>query len=194
MVTIVLQVLGGTAFFAATVALSVWLRQHPGKEEAERASRVSHALFWLGLVLPQSVGIFYPALGHYDELLGLPSFPGRPVALVAGALAILAGLYLSFVSQAALRRLGEGTNAFRLTQRLVAGDIYSRTRNPMSLGYYLLCLGIGLALGSTYITLGTLLALVPIHALNLKIFEEVEYYRRRVPFLLPRLGSSEGEP
>jgi protein-S-isoprenylcysteine O-methyltransferase Ste14 len=99
----------------------------------------------------------------------------------------------------ALRRFGEGTNAFWLTQRLVAANIYARSRNPMSLGYYLLCVGIGLIAGSTYVTIGSLLGIVPVHIFNLRYFEEYELalrlgpsyleYKRSVPFLIPRPGS-----
>ncbi len=65
----------------------------------------------------------------------------------------------------------------------------------MSLGLYLECVGIGLALGSTYLTLASLLAVMPAHIFYLKHFEELELelrfgqpyvqYRERVPFLIP---------
>ena len=44
------------------------------------------------------------------------------------------------VTNKLLRSLGSGTNAFILTKRVVNDDIYKRTRNPMSLGFYLLAL------------------------------------------------------
>ena len=88
----------------------------------------------------------------------------------------------------------------KVSKRVVTGDIYARTRNPMSLGYYLLCAGLGLIAGSTYVTLGSLLGVVPVHLFNLLYFEEYELalrlgqpyleYRERVPFLFPRLGWS----
>ncbi len=203
MVIIILQVLGTTAFAVGTLALGLYLRRHRTKEAAERASRVSHGLYWVGLVLPGTIGIFYPRLTHFDEIVGLPSLPARPVALGIGIAVLLIGLALNLGSQMALRRLGEGTNAFWLTQRLVAGNLYARTRNPMSLGYYLQCVGLGLIAGSTYITLGSLLGIVPVHIFNLLYFEELELslrlgptyleYRRRVPFLLPRLGKLQAQ-
>jgi protein-S-isoprenylcysteine O-methyltransferase Ste14 len=67
----------------------------------------------------------------------------------------------------------------------------------MSLGFYLTCLGISLAAGSTYCTLGTLLVLVPAHLFYLKYFEECELelrfgetyraYKRNVPFMIPKI-------
>jgi len=82
-----------------------------------------------------------------------------------------------------------------LTKRIVAEDIYKRTRNPMSLGYYLFSLAIGFVSGSTLITLGVLLGVIPAHIFFLKYFEELELelrfgesyleYKKNVPFLFP---------
>ena len=164
-----------------------------------RTSRISHGLYWLGLVLPGFAGIVYPGLAQFDEILGLPSLPARPLTQGLGIAAILAGLILTVSAQVSLRRLGQGTNAFWLTQRLVAGYIYARTRNPMSLGSSLLCVGLGLIAGSTYVTLGSLLGIVHVHLFNLLYFEEYELalrlgpsyleYKRAVPFLIPGLRS-----
>ena len=199
MAIIVLQVLGSTSFLIGTIVLGAYLRQHPTRQAAEKTSRISHGLYWLGLVLPGTIGIFYPGLANFDQILGLPSLPARPVTLGLGIMVILVGIVLTFSSQMALRRLGQGTNAFLLTQRLVAGNIYARSRNPMSLGYYLLCVGMGLTTGSTYVTFGSLLGIVPLHVFNLLYFEEYELalrlgpsyleYKQSVPFLIPRLGS-----
>ena len=70
----------------------------------------------------------------------------------------------------------------------------------MSLGYYLISLGVSLLAGSTYLACITLLPLIPAHAYNLKYFEEAELelryggiyseYKRRVPFLIPGMRSN----
>jgi protein-S-isoprenylcysteine O-methyltransferase Ste14 len=203
MVIIILQAVGGLAFVLATLVLGAYLRRHPTKEQAERTSRISHGFFWLALALPGIVSVFYPGLTHFDEILGLPSLPARPLTLALGAVAVLAGVYLMFAAIGSLRRLGRGTNAFVLTKKVVTGSVYARTRNPMSLGYYLLCLGLGLLAGSTYVTLATLLGVVPAHLFNLVYFEEYELalrlgpsyvaYKERVPLLFPRLGPLEPE-
>ena len=83
-----------------------------------------------------------------------------------------------------------------VAKRIVDEDIYQRTRNPMSLGYYLLAMAIGLLVGSTAITLAVLLGVIPAHVFFLKYFEEFELglrfgdayeaYKRRTPFLIPR--------
>jgi len=197
--TIVLQALGWLTSTTGTITLGTWLRRNPSKRNAERTSRIVHFLWWMGIVLPEVFGVFYPGLTRFDRELGLNPLPRHPVVLTVGTLGLLIGAYLFVVSNVALRLLGQGANAFRLTKRLVVGNIYKRTRNPMSLGYYLASVGIGLLAGSTYITLGALLVMIPSHVFYLKYFEEYELelrmaqsyveYKRRVPFLLPRLVS-----
>ena len=200
MATVALQALGMTAFVMGTLVLGKWLRRNPTKEGAERSSRVLHLMYWLGFGLPGLIGVFRPGLGRFDEVLGIPSLPARRIARVLGVVLFLIGTYFGIVSNQALRRLGSGALAFQLTNQVVHDDIYQRTRNPMSLGFYLQCLGSGLAAGSTYLTLGSLLAVIPAHIFYLKHFEELELelrfghpyvqYRERVPFLIP--GASPG--
>jgi len=201
MVIVILQVVGGLAFVAATVVLGAYLRRHPTKEDAEKASRVSHGFYWLALALPSIVAVFYPGLTRFDEILGIPSLRLRSVTAALGVVAVLAGVYLMFAAIGSLRRLGEGTNAFVLTKKVVTSNVYARSRNPMSLGYYLLCLGLGLLAGSTYVLIATLFGIVPMHMFNLIYFEEYELalrlgpsyllYKERVPLLFPKLGPLE---
>lgn len=198
MFTIILQALGFLSFTAGTMALGAWLRRSPSKRAAEGASRILHLLFWMGIPVPCGFAVFYPGLTRLDGELGLSPLPRSSVVVAAGTLGLLVGAYLFLASNVALRRFGEGSNAFRLTKRLVVGDIYERMRNPMSLGYYVGSVGIGLLARSTYITLGTFLAAIPAHVFYLKYFEEHELelrmgqpyvaYRQRVPFLFPRLS------
>ncbi len=197
MVTIVLQVLGWAAFVLGVLGLGLWLRRHPTKEAAERSSRIAHALFFAGLVTPVTIGIFYPGFTHFDALLGLTPLPLRGVTIVIGLALLLPGAYLSVVSNRVIRMLGQGANAFVLTRHLMQGDIYQRTRNPMSLGYYMVYAGIALLAGSTYLTLLVVLGLIPAHIFFLRYCEELELllrfgpgyltYRSSVPFLFPRL-------
>jgi protein-S-isoprenylcysteine O-methyltransferase Ste14 len=196
MAVIMLQILGWGAFVGGTLLIGSWLRQHRDKATAERTSRVMQGLFFAGLVIPAGLGLLYPGYPNYDALLGVPPLPLRAVTLAAGGILLVAGLYLVAVSLSALRRLGHGANAFRLTTGLVAGDIYQRTRNPMSLGYYMCCISAGLLAGSTTITVFALIAVIPAHLLYLIYFEELEVglrlgpayleYKQNVPFMIPR--------
>ena len=132
------------AFLAGTITLGASLRSDPGKRNAERTSRVLHLLFWAGVVPPAALGIFYPGLTGFDQALGLSPLPQHPLVPAIGALGLLVGVYLFVVSNIALGLSGDGASAFWLTKRLVVGSIYSRTRNPMSLGFYLGAVGLGL--------------------------------------------------
>jgi protein-S-isoprenylcysteine O-methyltransferase Ste14 len=193
-------ILIGLLFFAMGVGvLGAWLRRHPSKDNAEKSSRVMHFLFFAGLGTPLLLGVFYPGLTHFDELLGLTPLPWRTFFLILGVILAIPGLYFLAITNKLLRALGSGANAFRLTKRIVAEDVYKRTRNPMSLGFYLWTLAVGLASGSTFITLTVLLGFIPAHMFFLKYFEELELelrfgesyleYKKSVPFLIPSFTS-----
>jgi protein-S-isoprenylcysteine O-methyltransferase Ste14 len=154
-----------------------------------------HFLFFAGLTAPILVILFLPGLAHLDELLGFTPLPWNFLFLASGILLAVPGLYLMAVTNLVLRASGSGANAFRLTKRIVAGDIYKRTRNPMSLGFYLLALALAFIAGSTSSTLFALLGLIPAHLFFLRYFEEFELalrfgesylkYKRSTPFLIP---------
>lgn len=167
------------------------------KETAERASRYSHFMYWGLLVFPGLIGFFNPGLTHYDAILGVPSLPLRFLGEIIGALLVLMGGFLLIITNRSLARVGNGAAAFILTKRVVIERAYKYTRNPMSLGYYVACLGVGFLAGSTSLVVGTLLVVIPAHIFNLKYFEELELelrygqpyqeYKIGVPFLLPNL-------
>lgn len=197
--------LGGAIVFAlGTVLLGVALRRRQEKAFAQRTSRISHLLYWLCLVMPGLLGILVPGLTHFDRLIGIPPLPYRGVSIAVGLVLFVPGLYLSGASNAALNKLGHGAAAFKLTKSVVQSAVYERTRNPMSLGYYLAIAGISLLAGSTYLTCVALLLVVPAHAFNLKYFEELELelrygqsyleYKQRVPFLIPTFGPTPKSP
>lgn len=195
MFTIYLGIICMIVFASSAWILGAWLRKNPSKENAERSSRVMHFLFFTVIGAPFYVGLFFPGLMHFDEVAGIPSLPWKPFFLALGILLAIPGLYYLGITNKLLRRLGSGANAFRLTKKVVAEDVYERTRNPMSLGYYFFALSLALMLGSTTITLGVLLGLIPAHLFFLKYFEEFELelrfgksyleYKKNVPFLIP---------
>jgi protein-S-isoprenylcysteine O-methyltransferase Ste14 len=115
------------------------------------------------MVAPPLIGIFSPGLTHFDELMGVDLLPWRTAFLVLGISLAIPGLYFLGITNKLLRALGSGANAFRLTKQIVAEDIYKRTRNPMSLGFYLFTLALGFVSGATFITLVLLLGLIPAH-------------------------------
>jgi len=197
MVVLYLGLLGLVAFIMRVWILGLWLRKHPSKVNAENSSRIMHFLFFAGLGTPFLISVFYPGLTHLDELVGLEPLPLKPLFLIAGIILAIPGLYFLGISNKLLRSLGSGANAFRLTKQIVEKDIYKYIRNPMSLGYYLFSLSVGLMSGSTLFTLSVLLGLIPAHVFFLKFFEELELelrfgesykeYKQKVPFLIPKL-------
>lgn len=138
-----------------------------------------------------------------DRALGWGRFPRSAALAVAAAVLLAAGLALIGLSSRDLRVLGEGTpSPADPPKRLVEGGAYALCRHPMFLGYDLAALGVVLLTGSP----GTLLAVYPVflccEVLFLKRKEEVSLerrfgeqyraYRRRVPFLAPRLRTRRG--
>lgn len=198
MFTHYLILIGLLIFVAGIGVLGGWLRRHRSKDNAEKSSRVMHFLFFAGMGVPLLIGVFSPGLTHFDELAGLKSLPWRTFFLVLGIILAIPGLYFLVITNKLLRALGSGANAFRLTKRIVAEDVYKFTRNPMSLGFYLWTLALGLCSGSTFITLVVLLGWIPAHIFFLKYFEELELelrfgesyleYKKSVSFLIPKFA------
>ena len=197
MFVLYLGLIGLIFFTLGAWVLGMWLRKHPSRKNAERSSRIVHFLFFVCLVTPGLMIIFYPGLTQLDGLVGLAPLPLQPFFRVVGFILALPGLYLMGVSSKLLRSIGNGLNAFRLTKNIVQSKIYSYTRNPMSLGYYFWMLGLGFVAGSRFAMIVTLLGFIPAHIFFLKYFEELELelrfgepykeYKGKVPFLIPRL-------
>jgi len=202
MIVLYVGLVGLVAFVAGVGFLGSWLRRHPSKENAEKSSRIVHFLFFAGLGPPFLIAIFYPGLNHLDELVGFSPLPLPLFFLIAGIILLIPGFYLMGISNILLRALGNGTNAFRLTGTVVEKNAYQYTRNPMSLGYYCIGLGLGFISGSTLLTLYVILGIIPAHLFALKYFEELELelrfgesytrYKQKVPFLFPKLTRNTG--
>lgn len=198
MITIYLQVLGCGVFALCTFILGAWLKGHPSKKAAEVTTRIMHFFLIFAVIIPMFAGFTGPGLNYYDELLGMPSLPFPTISLVAGGVMMLIGFGFFAISIVVLLDRGQGLPAFELSKKLAEKYLYERTRNPMSLGFYLMCIGMGLLAGSTFFTLWSLLAFIPVHVFFLKYFEERELeirfgqsyvaYKQRVPFLIPRFG------
>ena len=178
-----------------------WLRRQLNREPtvrmAERTSRISHVMFHLGLFWPFFVTAWLACV-RLEEPLGLPPLPRPQMAFAVGAVLFSTGVSLALLCFKELGLRGRGAPSFLLAKEIVTNGLYQLSRNPLALGWYLFCLGASLLAGSTYLTLETLLLLVPAHLFYLKHFEEFELeirfgdayrqYRKFVPFLLPRFG------
>ena len=197
MIVLYFGLVGLLAFAFGVRILGLWLRKNQSKVNAEKSSCIMHFLFFAGLVLPPILSFFYPGITRLDVLVGFHPLSPKPLFLVVGIILLAPSLYFLIVSNRLLRALGRGANAFRLTKKIVENDVYQITRNPMSLGFYLFALALGLISGSTLFTLAVLFGLVPVHIFFLKYFEELELelrfgdshkeYKQKTPFLVPTL-------
>lgn len=193
---VIAQLVGAVAFSVGVLVLGLCLRQHPSANAARRMSMISHFLFHAGLSVPMVWGLFWPSIGRFDAIVGLPSLPVPVVWETLGAGLLVAGFCLAALSMIVLMKWGQGLASFVLSQRVVEMSLYQRVRNPMALGWYLMCLGIASFASSTYLMLYLLLGHIPAHIFYLKFFEERELglrfgesytaYKQHVPFLIPR--------
>jgi protein-S-isoprenylcysteine O-methyltransferase Ste14 len=135
--------------------------------------------------------------GRLDRGLGWPALLYPPVNVIAGGLMILAGWPFALWSIYVQFTLGRGTPVpVMATQKLIVRPPYSYCRNPMALGTIIAYLGVSVIAGSLGAAL--LVALGAVALLTyIKVAEEQEMvarfgeeylvYRRRVPFIVPRL-------
>lgn len=196
MAIIIFQIAGAVSFLIATIVLGVIVRKNKSKLAAEKTSRVSHFFYYFSLVIPWLVGIVYPGLTHFDEIIGVRSLPFGFFTIIIGVVLTIFGAYFTALAIKGVKNDGKGAPAFKLTKNVVTGNIYKFCRNPMSLGYYLFIIGVSIAAASTYLTIASIVISI-VHAFNLKYFEELELeirlgdsykeYKKTVPFLIPKV-------
>ena len=129
--------------------------------------------------------------------MDLPTVLHPPSNAIIGGLMILAGRLLAIWTIYLQFTLGRGTPVpVMATQKLITCPPYSYCRNPMALGAIGLYLGVSVAAGSTgaallasgAAALLTYIRLVEEREMVARFGEEYLAYRRRVPFIIPRLN------
>jgi protein-S-isoprenylcysteine O-methyltransferase Ste14 len=135
--------------------------------------------------------------GLLDRWLGWPKLMLPPVNAIVGWLLIVAGWLFSAWSIHVQFTLGRGTPVpLMATQKLIVQPPYAYCRNPMALGAIVLYLGVIVAAGSPgagtlwllgAIALLTYIRLVEEKEMVARFGDEYVAYRRRVPFIIPRL-------
>jgi protein-S-isoprenylcysteine O-methyltransferase Ste14 len=132
-----------------------------------------------------------------DDLLNLEKPIPEPLNLVVAVVFLALGILLVSLSVFAQIKIGRGTPIPAIpTQRLVTTGPYSLCRNPMLLGTVLYYFGISTWLNSVSAMTLTALFLV-VSTVYIKLIEEKELekrfgesylkYKRKTPFLIPRL-------
>lgn len=175
--------------------LSKLLKQ-TGREYSPRQRLMAllvEAIFFLA-VFPLSL----IALGSLlDRWLHWPRLDGTPVSLALGWILIAAGWLFAMWSIYAQFTLGRGTPVpLMATQKLVVQPPYTCCRNPMTLGAIGMYLGIAILARSigaaALVLLSTAMLLIYIKRveekeLEIRFGQEYLEYKRRTPFLIPRL-------
>jgi len=161
------------------------------KIQPQKRRKIVIALFYLGfLVLALlATGIARAFSNFWVINLGW-------VNQVAGALLFTCGVSLLSWSVVVQYKLGEGTPSPRFaTQKLVTQGPYAFSRNPMTLGAFLLYLGAGIWLASgiviflTFVIFSGLLTFIYFHEtreLSARFGAEYLDYKQRTPFFLPK--------
>ena len=137
-----------------------------------------------------------------DAFLFLPPFPPVPFNIILGLGIMLAGATVGIKATRQLRRAGKGLpwGAFAKDAQassLVTTGIYAHIRNPITFGYTLLPLGMGLLFRSLGMAVPITLTVLIIMVIRIKRVEEPQLatrfgeqyleYKRTTPFLIPRV-------
>ena len=173
-----------------------WAEHKYSKKQRMIAVILGGVIFWL--IIPFLILVLS---SYIDQRLHLPKFYDGLINPVIGLLFIVVGWLFANWTVKVQFSLGKGTPIpLMATQKLVIQEPYTYCRNPMTLGTTLFYLGVAIWLGSlSAVGLGLLYPvgiLIYIKLIEEKELEErfgSEYldYKRRTPFLIPRLREKE---
>jgi protein-S-isoprenylcysteine O-methyltransferase Ste14 len=190
-----LGLLGLLAYLIFIAWMGLWLRKYPSKVNAEKSSRFIRFFPFVGIGIPFTICVFFPGLTHLDAFMGIGPLPLKGFFFMLGWFLLVPGVYFFGIPNLLLRTMESGDVGFRLAGRMIDTNIYQYTRNPMSLGFYILILSIALIINSSLLTLYVLLGIIPADLFYLKYFEEFElevrfgeaykHYKDKVSFLFP---------
>ena len=169
-----------------------WSKHQYSDRQLLTAIILGGIFFWIVTPAVIVVGSF-----TVDQWLHLPRFVLNPVNLILGIVFIILGWLIANWTVKVQYALGKGTPIPLIaTRKLVIQGPYSYCRNPMTLGTTMVYVGVAIWLGSLS---GLALALIyPVGILiYIKLIEEKELenrfgseyveYKKRTPFLIPRL-------
>lgn len=178
------------------------MTKNPEDREAEQPPRIDlrHLLTYL-LIFVAAPSLTFIIGKWLDRTLEFPPFPPFPLNLCVGLSIFFFGLALGIKSTRLLYKVGQGLpwgelNSQVKSTRLVTTGPYAYCRNPMTLGYSLLPLGMGVMFQSLGMTIPIPAAIFVSMIIWLKVWEEpnlerrfgevYSQYKRSTPFLIPR--------
>ena len=192
---IYIQLLGCVTLVICSITMGIWLTKYPSKSLAVKITAITHMVFICAYFIPLLYVLFGPKFTHYDLMIGIPLSGFQTVFKIVGTVMSLLGVFFIFVSFYALAISGRRLPVFALSQKLATEGIYTFTRNPMDLGFYIFIVAVGFLKGSIFLILWSMIVIIPTHICFLKFFEERELesrigqpyidYKKRVPFLIP---------
>ncbi len=172
------------------------LLKQAGREYSEK-QRLVLMLFLAPVFLFLLPWLFIRLGAKIDQRLGWAPILSSPFNFVLGGLMITAGGLFAVWSNYSQLTLGRGTPVpLMATQMLIVQAPYTFCRNPMALGAILMYLGVA-ALFHSIGAAAVVLFFSAVLLVYIKRFEEKEMelrfgdeyleYKRRTPFLIPRL-------
>ena len=178
------------------------MTKNPEDREAEQPPRIHlrHLLTYL-LIFVVAPSLTFIIGKWLDRTLAFPQVPPFPLNLCAGLSIFFFGLTLGVKSTRLLYKVGQGLPWGELdghvkSTRLVTTGPYAYCRNPMTLGYSLLPLGMGIMFQSPGMTIPIPAVIFTSMTIWLKAREEpnlekrfgevYSQYKRSTPFLIPR--------
>ncbi len=169
-----------------------WAEHEYSKKQRIVAVIFGGFIFWA--VIPFFIIV---ASSYVDQWFRLPRFYHGRISPVIGSIFIASGWLFANWTVKVQFSLGRGTPIpLMATQKLLVKEPYTYCRNPMTLGTALFYLGIAIWLGS-FSAMGLGLVYPVGISIYIKLIEENELeerfgseyldYKRRTPFLIPRL-------
>jgi protein-S-isoprenylcysteine O-methyltransferase Ste14 len=154
-------------------------------------------IFWI--IIPFFIVM---ASSYIDQFLNLPRFRYGLINPIVGLLFIVSGWLFANWTVKVQFSIGKGTPIpLMATQKLIIKGPYAYCRNPMTLGTAVFYLGVAIWLGS-FSAVGLGLIYPAGISIYIKLIEEKELeerfgseylgYKKKTPFLIPRLRKSEG--
>lgn len=166
------------------------------KQEYSEKTRMIFMMFLAPVFLFLLPYIFITLGARLDLWLKWMAIRYEPVNLVLGLLMIAVGWLLAMWSIYSQFTIGRGTPVpLMATKKLIVQPPFTYCRNPMSLGSFIMYLGVAVVFGSIGAAILVLLFAVLL-LVYIKTFEEKEMearfgqeyldYRQKTPFLVPR--------